>query len=105
MRACAAGSGASMWAVNGGSRRTEVFTAPARAGPRRERTVEELIKMVAERAGIDQGQAKTAVELVVSQLKDKLPGPIGDQIESALDGGEGGDGGGLLGGLGGALGR
>ncbi len=64
--------------------------------------MEELIKMVAERAGIDGGQAKTAVELVVSQLKDKLPGPIGDQIESALGGG---DGGGRLGGLGGALGR
>jgi hypothetical protein len=40
-------------------------------------------------------QTTTAVELVISQLKDRLPGPIGDQIESAL----GGDGGGGLGGL------
>ena len=67
--------------------------------------MDDLIKMVAERAGIDEGQAKTALELVVAQLKDKLPGPIGDQIESALGGDGNGGGGGLLGGLGGALGR
>jgi len=63
--------------------------------------VEELIKMVADRVGIDESKAKMAVDLVISQLKHKLPGPIGDQLESALDG----DGGGPLGGLGGALGR
>ncbi len=67
--------------------------------------MDDLIKMIAERAGIDEGQAKTAIELVVAQLKDKLPGPIGDQIESALGGDSNGGGGGLLGGLGGALGR
>ena len=63
--------------------------------------MDELTKMVADRVDIDEGKAKMAVELVIAQLKDKPPGPIGDQLESVLDG----DGGGPLGGLGGALGR
>ncbi len=61
--------------------------------------MDDLIKQVAERVGIHGAQAKSAVELVPLQLKGKLPGPIGDQIESTLEG-DGGGGGGLLGGLG-----
>lgn len=72
--------------------------------------MEALIKMVAERAGIDESQAAKAVEVVVGQLKDKLPGPMGDQVEGLLGGdsdGGGGDGpdlGGAIGGIGKKLG-
>lgn len=52
--------------------------------------MDEIVKMVAERVGISQEQASSAVEIVAAQLKDKLPGPIGDQIEGVL--GSGGDG-------------
>lgn len=67
--------------------------------------MEALIKMVAERAGIDEGQAAKAVEVIVGQLKDKLPEPIAGQVEGLLGGddGEGGgapDVGGALGGIG-----
>lgn len=48
--------------------------------------MQELIKVVTEKAGISEGQAKTAVETVVNFLKDKLPGGIGGQVESFLSG-------------------
>lgn len=72
--------------------------------------MEALIKMVAERAGIDESQAAKAVEVIVGQLKDKLPEPIAGQVEGFLgddSDGEGGDGpdlGGALGGIGKKLG-
>lgn len=66
--------------------------------------MEALIKMVAERAGIDEGAAQKAIEVVIEQLKDKLPGPMGDQVEGLLSG-DGGDGAAdVLGGLGNKLG-
>ena len=69
-----------------------------------------VIKLVAEKAGINETQAKAAEETVLAQLKDKLPGPIGGQLEGLLggDGDENGEGGGLGGltkGLGGLLGK
>ena len=68
--------------------------------------MDELIKTVVEKAGISESQAKTAIDVVVGQLKDRLPEPIAGQLESML-GGEGGDddGGGLLGAAKGMLGR
>lgn len=60
--------------------------------------MDELVKMVAQRIGISEDQARTAVELVVSQLKTKLPAPLAGQIDSALSG-KGGGLGGMLGGL------
>ena len=51
--------------------------------------MENLIKMVTEKAGISEGQAKTAVETVVSFLKDKMPAGLGGQVESFVKGGEG----------------
>jgi uncharacterized protein (DUF2267 family) len=48
--------------------------------------MQELIKVVTEKAGISESQAKTAVETVVNFLKDKLPGGIGGQVESFLSG-------------------
>lgn len=64
--------------------------------------MDELIKSVAAKAGINEGQAKAAIEAVLEQVKGKLPGPIADQVASALGGGDGGDGG-DAGGIGGLM--
>ncbi len=71
--------------------------------------MEALIKMVAERAGIDESQAAKAVEVVVGQLKDRLPEPMAGQVEGLLGGDGDGDGdgpdlGGAIGGIGKKLG-
>ncbi len=63
--------------------------------------MDELVKMVAERTGISEDKARMAVELIIGQLKTRLPAPLAGQLEAALSGGGGG---GLLGGLGGMLG-
>ena len=55
--------------------------------------MEEIIKMVTQKAGISESQAKSAVETVVSFLKDKMPGGIGGQVESFIKGNTGGAGG------------
>ena len=49
--------------------------------------MEELIKMVTQKVGISESQAKSAIETVVSFLKDKMPGGIGSQVESFVKGG------------------
>jgi len=48
--------------------------------------MDELIKLVSQKTGISTEQAKAAVETVVKFLKDKLPGPVGSQIEGVLGG-------------------
>jgi nucleoid DNA-binding protein len=48
--------------------------------------MEELIKMVTQKAGISESQAKSAVDTVVSFLKDKMPGGLGKQVESFVTG-------------------
>lgn len=55
--------------------------------------MEELIKMVTEKVGISESQAKGAVDTVVSFLKDKMPGGIGSQVESFISGNSGSIGG------------
>ena len=47
--------------------------------------MEELIKIVTQKVGISESQAKSAVETVVTFLKDKMPG-IGSQVESFIKG-------------------
>lgn len=59
----------------------------------------EIVKMVASKTGLSESMAKTAVDVVVSQLKDRLPEGIAGQVDNFL-----GDGGSdsksdLLGGL------
>ncbi len=49
--------------------------------------MDELIKLVTQKTGISQDQAKAAVETVIKFLKGKLPGPVGSQIEGVLSGG------------------
>jgi hypothetical protein len=53
--------------------------------------VEELIKTVSEKAGINPEQAKVAVSCVVEFVKGKLP-MIGEQVQGLITGsGEGGN--------------
>lgn len=61
--------------------------------------MEELIKLVAQKAKIPEATAKTAVETVIKFLKEKLPEPIVGQIDGILSQA------GALGGLGGLLGK
>jgi hypothetical protein len=49
--------------------------------------MEQVIKLVSEKTGITEAQAKTAVETVANFLKDKLPGGLGSQVDSLLSGG------------------
>jgi len=51
--------------------------------------MQQLINLVAQKAGLDQNQARTAVETVVGFLKDRVPGPLARQLDNAIDGGEG----------------
>jgi hypothetical protein len=49
-------------------------------------TMDELVKLVAQKTGLSQDQAKVAVETVVGFLKQKLPAPIASQIDGVLSG-------------------
>ncbi len=46
--------------------------------------MDELVKLVAQKTGLPQDQAKVAVETVIGFLKQKLPAPIAGQIDSVL---------------------
>jgi hypothetical protein len=48
--------------------------------------MEALIKMVSQKVGISESQAKSAVDTIVSFLKDKMPGGLGGQVESFING-------------------
>lgn len=54
--------------------------------------MEELINQITERTGIPHDVAKQAAEVVIGYLKQKLPGPIGSQIDSVLGMQAAGDG-------------
>ncbi|MFA5713947.1 MAG: hypothetical protein WC960_07240 [Bacteroidales bacterium] len=46
--------------------------------------MDELIKKVIAKTGISESLAKMAVDVVISQLKSKLPAGVGSQIDSLL---------------------
>jgi hypothetical protein len=70
------------------------------------RTLDELVKLVSQKTGLSEEMARTAVEMVVGYLKEKLPAPIAGQIDSVLGGGEmGKKAGEIAKGLGGILGK
>jgi len=50
--------------------------------------MEELVKLVSEKAGISEDQAKQAVQTVVGYLKQNLPAPIAGQIDGFLASGD-----------------
>lgn len=66
--------------------------------------MDELVKLVTDKVGISEAQAKQAVEIVLGYLKENLPEPIAGQVEAALEGDLSGlaD---LAGGLGGLFGE
>ncbi|MCA1570914.1 MAG: DUF2267 domain-containing protein [Chloroflexi bacterium] len=66
--------------------------------------MDQLIKMVQERANIDEGQARSAVQTVVGFLKERLPDPIAGQIDGVVSG-KGSTEGSPLDRVGGILGR
>lgn len=52
--------------------------------------MEQIIRMIQERTGIDAAKARTAADTVVEFLQDKLPEPVAGQIRNVLDGGDSG---------------
>ena len=46
--------------------------------------MDELVKVVVEKTGLPEAQAKQAAEAVVSFLKEKLPAPLASQVDAAL---------------------
>ena len=52
----------------------------------------ELIAQVTQKAGISSEQATTAVQTVMTFLKEKLPAGIGSQLDGVVGGGEGSGG-------------
>lgn len=62
--------------------------------------MDELIKQITTKTGISEDQARTAIHTVTGFLKDKLPAPIGSQIDNLMSG----EGGGVGGAVGGAVG-
>ncbi len=69
--------------------------------------MEELIKLVSQKTGLPEAQAKVAVDTVLGFLKQKLPAPLAGQLDGLLEGGGPNSAlGGLdLGGLGDLLGK
>ena len=49
--------------------------------------MDELINLVVQKTGISQEDARKAVEVVVSELKSRLPGPIASHLDSFISGG------------------
>jgi hypothetical protein len=43
--------------------------------------MEKLVKLVAQKTGLSEAMAKTAVNLVLDYLKKELPAPVGAQID------------------------
>ena len=68
--------------------------------------MEQLIATVAEKAGIDKEQAKSAIDAVMGFLKQKLPASMAGQLDQLTHGeGEGGTLGAITKGLGGLFGK
>ena len=66
--------------------------------------MDELVKLVSQKVGISEEQAKQAVTVVLGFLKDNLPAPIAGQVDAALKGDLSGLGD-LASGLGGLFGK
>jgi hypothetical protein len=61
--------------------------------------MDELVKLVSEKTGLPEAQAKAAAETVLGFLKEKLPAPIASQIDTVLENPGIGNALGTLGGL------
>lgn len=49
--------------------------------------MDELINLVVQKTGISQDDARKAVEVIVNELKSRLPGPIASHLDSFISGG------------------
>jgi len=49
--------------------------------------MEELINLVVQKTGISQDDARKAVDVIVSELKSRLPGPVASDLDSFISGG------------------
>jgi hypothetical protein len=49
--------------------------------------MDELIKLVTQKAGITEQQARTAIETVAQFAKERLPAPLAGQLDAVLKGG------------------
>ncbi len=47
--------------------------------------MDEVVKLVVQKTGISEDQARQAVTVVVNFLKGKLPGPIAAQLDGVLN--------------------
>ena len=63
--------------------------------------MDELIRTVAQKAGIDPDQARTAVQAVLDHLRTVLPQPMASQLDSFIGGSSGQGAGGIQGAIGG----
>lgn len=50
--------------------------------------MDELIKLVTQKANISEEQARTAVQTVLDHLKSKLPAPLASQVDTLISGGD-----------------
>ena len=48
--------------------------------------MDELVEMVVKKAGISESQAKKAVDTVIEFLNDRLPEPIGGNLDDYVEG-------------------
>ena len=58
--------------------------------------MDELVKLVSEKTGLDKEMSETVVKLVLDFVKEKLPAPVAGQLDAVLEGGSAPD---MLGGL------
>jgi hypothetical protein len=67
--------------------------------------MQEIVKLVIEKTGLPEAQAKQAVEVVINFLKTKLPAPLAAQLDGLIAGGGVPNLDTLTGGLGGMFGK
>ena len=48
--------------------------------------MDELVKLVIQKTGISESQARQAIELVLGFLKERLPAPVAGQIDAVMSG-------------------
>ena len=65
--------------------------------------MDELVQVVSQKTGLSPDQSRAAAQAVLDFLMTKLPGPVAEQVKSALTGG--GNLGGMAKGLGGMFGK
>ena len=53
--------------------------------------MDQLVKMISERTGLPEAQARDVAMMVITYLKGQLPAPVAAQIDGLLGGQGGGD--------------